>query len=322
MIKREEFKVARHAKRTDAKVAVIGAGVIGCVYAAQLHNAGVDVTLVTRTSDALPNGIHLDSHVKYFGEQRVHVPTATIDQLPRIDVAILALQAQHLEPVLAALDDLECRIVVPLMHLGDQREALLDRIGRDRVVLAFPGIGGRRNKNGSISWMPVPQQPTLVDAKAEHADEIYELFASTGLAVKREPYMADWLNTHAILASVLRTLVLRPIGGVREAARDMELVSAASIAIRSGLLGYHKNGGRIRPPALDFLTRRMPPIVAVRYWQTQLTSELGIITIEPNAKSSANTELLVLIRQALQLVGPDAVEFREWVTPTLNAAQS
>ena len=65
-----------------------------------------------------------------------------------------------------------------------------------------------------------------------------------------------------------------------------------------------------------------PPIVAVRYWQTQLTSELGIITIEPNAKSSANTELLVLIRQALQLVGPDAVEFREWVTPTLNAAQS
>lgn len=314
--------MARRSKRTDAKVAVIGAGEIGCVYAAQLFESGVDVTLVTRTANAFPDGIRLDSHVKHFGKQHVHVPTATLTELPPIDIAILALQAHHLEPVLGALDTLECRIIVPLMHLGDQLDELTKRLGNERVVLAFPGIGGRRNNDGSITWMPVPQQGTLVDATATHADEVYELFAATGLAVKREPYMIDWLNTHAIIASVLRVMVLKPIGGVREAAQDMQLLTAASISMRSGLRGYRAQGGRIRPPALDFLTRRMPPIVAVRYWQTQLSSELGLITIEPNAKTSANTELPALIRHALRLVGDDATEFCEWVTPTLNATEN
>ncbi|WP_159440583.1 ketopantoate reductase family protein [Tersicoccus phoenicis] len=109
------------------KIAVLGAGVIGQVYAARLHEAGADVTLLARgkrLAELQAHGVRYRCEYPGLEERIVPVPVADIAEPFEVDVVLVAVRSQDLRVALEAVARMGKPIVVTLMHLGGQRAEL------------------------------------------------------------------------------------------------------------------------------------------------------------------------------------------------------
>ncbi|WP_166104818.1 ketopantoate reductase family protein [Phycicoccus endophyticus] len=301
------------------RVGVVGAGVVGQVYAGLLHQAGVNVTLIAR-GERLPElgtGIRLECARPALSSGSVRVPVADAAALPPVDVLILAVRAHQLREAAALADSATAPVVVTLMHLTGGAAELSARVGAGRLVRAFPGLGGRRGPDGVVHWTPVKQQPTTVDAHAVHGQEMATLLRRTRLPVVTEPRMSDWLATHAVLVASLGAGVLRAGGDPVRLAEDPVLMRQTIDAIRNGFRALRERDQDVRPPNLATLFGPVPPRFARLYWQHALRTDVGTLSIAPHVRASARDEFPGVCRTALTHTGGDASPLAAWLQPHL-----
>lgn len=157
--------------------------------------------------------------------------------------------------------------VVPMMHLGDRHADLLARLGADRVVRAFPGLGGYIDDAGTVHWLHLgARQPTTIEAGLPGAALVRDVLAATGLALTETADMNGWMASHLVLVGGRRAAppardgrgdprrvrrAARPGRADRPVARRAVLHPPAA-AIRRRVLAPHpaRAGGRGQyPPA-------------------------------------------------------------------------
>jgi 2-dehydropantoate 2-reductase len=124
------------------RLLVLGAGVIGQVYAGRLSLAGHDVTVVAhgatfellnaRGIRLVTGGAMTDCAVKV-------VRAAPSDEF---DGVVLAVRFDQLDTAVEALNGVLAKQVITLGNLADQSDRAMARWGRDRTALAFPGSEG------------------------------------------------------------------------------------------------------------------------------------------------------------------------------------
>ena len=120
------------AERNDAslKVLVLGAGVIGSVYAGRLAQAGHDVTVVTR-GDRLDNLRDLGLRLRTGGASELRPVVSFVDAVPDapVDLAVIAVRR---EQVMLAADEAARWNAVAVLFFGNFAGmcADLERIGR------------------------------------------------------------------------------------------------------------------------------------------------------------------------------------------------
>ena len=144
-----------------ARVRVLGAGVVGSVYAALLADAGHEVTLIARGSRL----VDLRRHGLLVGlDGRILAPDVAVTKSPEVtdcDVLLVAVRGDQLA---AALDDIAASPagwVWMFTNPLELRSDVEDRLGRDRLVWCFSGVGGGV-KDGQVTAHRVGQQPTVV----------------------------------------------------------------------------------------------------------------------------------------------------------------
>jgi len=143
-------------------VLVYGAGVQGSLYAARLREHGHDVALLARGQrlrDLRDHGIILEDIVS---GRRTVTPVTVVERLDPADAYDLAMVPVRREQVGAILPVLAAAERIPTMlfmhnHAGGSDE-LVDAVGRERVLLGFPGASGRR-EGPAIEYILIPQQP-------------------------------------------------------------------------------------------------------------------------------------------------------------------
>src|SRR5574340_378440 len=119
--------MSRYSRRTVERVCIVGAGVIGSLFAGHLAHV-CDVSVLTRRkehADALDrDGLRITGKTEYHA-----AVNATDDpaELPPFQVAIVATKAPGLEPALSALDGRFPDAVV---------RTVLNGIGAEEVVRA------------------------------------------------------------------------------------------------------------------------------------------------------------------------------------------
>ncbi len=155
--------------------------------------------------------------------QLVHISIATTDHLSPSDAYDLAIVAVRLDqvgevlPVLAAAKQIPT--VLFFLNNAFAVEQYAQVVGRERVVLGFPGIGGRRD-GATIQYYVLPQQPTtlgdLTGIVTPRLRLLAELFRSTGQRVEITPRMDAWLKTHAVFVTCMAAAILQ-CAGVGEA---------------------------------------------------------------------------------------------------------
>lgn len=296
------------------RILVIGAGIIGSVYAARLSDAGHEVSLLARGARRVAlgaggvvlrsEGKQLTSHPRIISGDEVGFP---------VDLTIVAVRITQLDAVLDLLAAQHSRAVAFLQHLGPHADRVRRVVGPERTVFAFPGVGGFFQADGSVEYVEIAAQPTTIDATTDQSTVFQAAIDSTGMRTALEPDMPGWFATHEIFVACLGAGILARGGEASDLAADSAQLNRVMQAIHEGFRALAASGTRVTPRPLRLLFCYMPRWFAATYWRRALRGPVGTVAIAPHTRASRDDEFVALCADVLgRVTRPD-------MTPTMTA---
>lgn len=171
------------------KIAVLGAGALGCAIGGTLAEAGNDVALINRNRghvDAIrAHGLRMRQPQ---GERSVAVRAETdCSALDPVDLVIVLVKSFHTREAIGAAARLigPQTVVLSLQNGLGHEDILADAVGRDRVVAGKTYVGGVMLAPGHIISGTVGKETLIgeLDGTAsERVHRIAECFGAAGLA--------------------------------------------------------------------------------------------------------------------------------------------
>ena len=240
------------------KILVIGAGVLGSLYAARLQAAGHDVSILARgerLEQIRARGILLQEH----GSEIVSAtPVRAIEILdPHEDfdwvlVLVRKNQVAGLLPTLAANRGTPNLLFMTNNAAGPGE--LKAALGRGRVVLGFPGAGGER-VGDVVHFLILGQgsQPTTLGELdgliSSRLLQIGRVLRDAGFPVAFSPNMDAWLKTHAALVVPIACALYLAGGDNYRLAGTRDGLVLMLRAMREGLRVLDRLGFDVEPIA-------------------------------------------------------------------------
>ncbi|MDQ6601510.1 MAG: ketopantoate reductase family protein [Chloroflexota bacterium] len=264
------------------RILVYGAGVQGSLYAARLYERGHDVALLARGQrlrDVRDHGVILEDVATGC---RTTTPVPIVERLDPADVYDLAIVPVRREQVEAILPVLAAARRVPTIlfmhsHAGGEDD-LVAAVGRERVLLGFPGASGRR-KGPVIEYILIPQQPTTLgelDGRATpRVAAIAAALRGAGFRVAISRDMDAWLKTHAVLIAAVSGALYLADGDNTRLARTPDTVALFAHAVREGFGALRALGLPPPPRSLRAIFGWLPNRITVAYWRLLLGSPRG-----------------------------------------------
>ncbi|MGW3295098.1 ketopantoate reductase family protein [Streptomyces xiamenensis] len=223
------------------KLLVYGAGVCGSLFAARLHEAGHDVSLLARgerLASLRRHGVQLaegDSPAV----RRVPVPVVE-HPAGAYDLTAVVVRAHQVDAVLESLAGLGGDVLF-LHNWAAGAEPLGAAIGHERVLLGFPTLGGTmdgdivRHRATTFLTSRVPMPIGEPDGRTTpRLERIVREFRTAGIRARTEPRMDAWLRTHAAFEVPLGQAA-HAAGGPAALAGDPDAVRGMLHLIRQNL---------------------------------------------------------------------------------------
>jgi 2-dehydropantoate 2-reductase len=305
------------------KILIYGAGVMGTLYAARLQDSGQDVSLVARgqrLADLRQHGLVLENMIG--GRQtvsRVRI-TERVNDEDSYDLAIVLMRKNQVATVLPILAN--CRKIPTILFMHNNAagpDAMVNALGRGRVLLGFPGAGGTL-ENHVVKYVLVPQQATTlgeVDGQiTPRLRQVADVFSNAGFAVQMSPQMDAWLKTHvAFVTSICGALYMSGCDP-RTLANTPQSMSLMVSAIREGFAVLHALKVPVRPLKLRWLFEWMPRVVPIIYWRKYFNTPMADYALARHARA-AGDEMKAIADEFRTLVRASCVS-----TPALDQLYS
>ncbi|MBD2835205.1 ketopantoate reductase family protein [Streptomyces pratensis] len=186
------------------KLLVYGAGVCGSLFAARMHEAGHDVSLLARggrLTALRQHGVQL-AEGDNPAVRRVLVPVVEHPG-SAYDLITVFVRTHQVDAVMESIAGVQGDVLFLLNWAGGP-ETLGAVIGHERVLLGFPMTGGTmdgdviRYRKGSFITRRVAMPIGEPDGRTTpRLERIVETFRTAGINAKAEPQMDVWLRTHA-----------------------------------------------------------------------------------------------------------------------------
>lgn len=294
------------------KILVYGAGVLGSLYAARLHDSGQDVTLLARGERLIQlqqHGIVL--HDNETGQQTTTQVRLT-EQLKPDDCYDLVLvlvrknQLRTLLPHLAANHASSAFLF--MVNSASGPDELIEAVGRERVILGFAGAGGTRKDHiVSTVVLSAKSQPTTIgelDGQVTpRLQAIAEVLRQAGFPVALEANMDAWLKTHVALVSPIAQAIYLAGGSNYRLARTPDGLILLYRAIREGFQVLRALGIPITPPHLQSLSDS-PESEMIVNLQQMMAAPRAEITMAQHANAARDEaqqladEFFILVSQS------------------------
>lgn len=301
------------------KVLVIGAGVIGSLYAARLHQAHVDVTLLARGArdeNLRQRGIMIKDMVT--GTETISkVPvTSEINPTDFYDLIIVTVRLDQLDAVIQTLSRHKaCPLVMLMLNIPDGLDTLVKALAPRQVIFGFPGAGGTL-VGEVIHYIQIAQQKTTIGTlDGRHTDEaraVRALWEKAGFKTVISLQMAPWLQIHSVFMASVCAAIHQENGDSVQLGNSRSAVLAMIEGIREGFRACQQLGVPVVPSNLKTIFLTMPRWVSVRYWQSVLKGPTGTLAIAPHARA-ATGEMRLIAQKVLSFVHSSSVE-----TPSLD----
>jgi 2-dehydropantoate 2-reductase len=250
------------------KILVYGAGVIGSLYAGKLQAGGHSVTVLARgdrLSEIRNYGLVLQDVISG-GRMAIKVETAErIAADAQYDIALVwQARSRSLRPI------------GPYNPTGT--ESLAEGLGRDRVLLGFPGAGGTRDRH-VIDYALIPQQPTTLgemDGQPSFRLRAIEMALRTsGFPTKISHDMDAWLKAHAFFVTAVSGAIYLAGGDCRRLSEEDALPMLMTNGVREGFSAVRALGLTVTPLALRTLFTWLPKSFAISYWRKFFRAEMA-----------------------------------------------
>ncbi|GAA1120413.1 ketopantoate reductase family protein [Streptomyces javensis] len=223
------------------KLLVYGAGVLGSLFAARMHEAGHHVSLLARgerLASLCEHGVQLAEA----GSQAIRrVPIPVVEHPDgAYDLITVLVRAHQVDAVLESLAPVEGDVLF-LHNWAAGPESLGAVIGDNRVLLGFPTAAGtmdgdvvRYRKTTAMTRrvaMPIGESDGRTTQRLQR---IVRTFRAAGINAKAEPRIDTWLKTHAAFEVPLGQAV-HAAGGPAALAADPDAVRAMLYRMRCNL---------------------------------------------------------------------------------------
>jgi 2-dehydropantoate 2-reductase len=250
------------------KIIVYGAGVIGTLYAARLQEGGHCVTVVARgqrLADIRRYGLVLEDIVGH-GRSTTRVDTIErVDPNDQYDIALISVRRDQVASVVPEFTT-NHRIPILIFMLNNPTGTtdLAQALGRDRVLLGFPGAGGTRDGH-VVRYAMIAQQPTtlgeLGGRRTARLRELVEMFRQSGFRTTTSRDMDAWLKAHAFFVTAVSGAIYMAGGDCHRLSEDKATVVLMAKGVREGYAAVRALGLSVAPFALRllFTGRRRSP---------------------------------------------------------------
>ena len=287
-------------------ILIVGAGVIGTIYGAQLGTAGHGISVLAhgdRTDEIAARGLHardVTSGIETHTPARV-VPSAGE---PAVDVVLVALRRDHLEGAAGALAEVTPDALVLFMGNNPAGRSGLPGGSGARVALGFPGVGGTISA-GVANYYKIAQQPTAIEASEESRLALLaDVLAARGLPVQRVADMDGWLAYHAVFVAAICAALYRCETDPTRLAHDRATLKLMCLAITEGFQELHRDHIEGCPRNLAVLHNRWLAPVAIRYWARVMRSPMGEFAFAAHARH-AKPEMRTLAHDVMRRLPPN-----------------
>ena len=300
------------------RILVLGAGVIGSVYAGRLLRAGHEVVLLARGPrlvDLRTRGLVLEEAES--GDRSV-VSVPSIDELDaddRFDLVLVPVRAEQLRstlPLLTGMND--GSDVLFFGNTANRQAELSDALG-SRALFGFPAAGGVRN-GPVIRYVLISQQQTMLGeptgATTSRLQHLKAVLQGAGFSTTITADIDGWLQGHAAFVVPIAFALYRVGTDPSRLAADPDTLRLMVRATREAFQALRADGKAEIPANLRTLYLRLPTAFAVRYWRRVLAGPRGELWFA--AHTRAAPEEMRALADELQ----DAVRRTSRSTPDLT----
>ena len=254
---------ARRARNREARVLVVGAGVIGSSYAYQMAHWGLDVTLLARgerLAELRSKGLQVQDLITFHRRRASVQVVSSVPEDGDYDLVIVAVRHDQTPEALDAVRRLSD--TAPILFLQNNPagpEAIAARLAQRSVLMGFPATGGARI-GGVVKSLPLWVTATTVGesdgADTQRLHQTVSILRAANIKVQVERRIVPWLATHAAEIAVLAGVVLKNGGQSRRMARDPNEAKLYLIALREAYAVLGANGIPVTPAAQTKLFER------------------------------------------------------------------
>jgi len=300
----------------DMKVLIFGAGVLGSLYAAKLHEAGTDVTLVARGSryeELSKNGVVLK---KFDTGEESTTRVRVVEGMPAdeyYDVCLVLVQKTQLESTLSALKvNPHIPAFVFMNNTAEGPQAMIDALGRERVMMGHANAGGERV--GHVVHYMISQEMTLGELdgrKSERLVKIAGTLKEAGVDVAFSANVDSWKRYHVALAVPFGcAMYMNEACNVRLSENRGDVVKCLQ-GIREAFAVLRKLGYPVEPPKLRWVFA-LPNFILAPLFQWVLKTDIADIGMARHLRN-AKDEMEQLEVEFFRLVEKSGLD-----TPVLN----
>lgn len=275
------------------RILVYGAGPLGSLFAARLHDAGHTVSLLARGQrlvDLREHGIVLvDTQT---GQQTLSQPQIVecLDPQGTYDLVLVIMRknrALEILPILAA--NQHTPNILFLMNNAAGPGELVKALGAERVLLGFPMAAGYRRgyivhymvgaKSGKQAMIPIGEVDGRITPRLQQVGTI--LTSMEGFEVELRSDMDAWLKTHVALLMPSLAPAMRAAGrdNVRMA-HTRDAIVLAIRAIREGYRVLRALGYPIVPKSARIFERIPEPILVWGFQKRLVDPRMRVAMLE------------------------------------------
>lgn len=288
------------------KILIFGAGVIGSIYAMKFIEAGLDVTIFTRSNrfkSLKENGLQYSEK----GEVK-SIKVNVIDKLENDDVYDFIFVTVHYdqsESALLALKDNQSKNIV-MMTNSSMGFSTWQNIVGDRILPAFPGFGGQI-KDGILYARFAPKFliATMVGEisglETERIENLSKIFKTAKLPCTINKDMEAYLITHSISDIAL-------LGGLyfENNISDEKKAHKITTTLKTYLRAIQKAGVDINPPVFKIMLK-CPNFVLDFFFNIWLRARFVKDMMLPDYASNATNEVVKLKSDLLKFLSQKGV---------------
>lgn len=301
------------------KILILGAGIIGKIYASRLFEFGADITLLARGENyetIKQKGVEI-RNILTSESNTYHIPVVTeISPEENYDLIIVTVRFDQLDSIDEVLNNAKsAKAILFMLNNIKNIDKLQQKYPDKEIILGFPGIGGAL-KNNIIEYIELKQQKTTLGNIAGETSgltlKIKKLLINSGFHTEIEKHMESWLITHAVFISCVVAAIIKQDGDSVKLGRNKNAVREMINSVAKGFKSLQEIGVKITPKNLKTIFLIMPKWFSVWYWQKAMKGNMGRLAIAPHAKI-AKGEMQLIAKAVLDLVNSSAFK-----TPTLN----
>jgi 2-dehydropantoate 2-reductase len=274
------------------RILVVGAGVIGSVYAGKLLEAGHEVLLLARgrrLSDLQAHGLVLEDAES---GQRTEVAVPLLNQPvggDRYDLVLVPVRSEQLAgtlPIFLGMND-DSDVLFFGNTVGCQAD-LVAALG-ERALFGFPAAGGVRD-GPVVRYILIRQQKTMLGettgTTTPRVRRLQEVLDGAGFPTRISANIDGWMLGHSAFVVPIGFALYRVGTDAERLAADPDTVRLMVRATQEAFRVLRTTGNAEIPANLRMLYLNLPTAFIVRYWRRVFAGPRGELWFAAHSRAA------------------------------------